>query len=663
MAVLKIAIGKADRSVKQYFSYLTRKSKTKTGLVTTLNCSIKKAPLEMLRTKNLFDKNEGRQFYDFIQTFDIGENITPEHAHKLGIELAQKSFGNNYEVAISTHLDKGYLHNHIMINSVSFTTGKKFNNKRTVLYKLRKINEEILNRENLLTLSELKKQNRKSKNNNSTVKHMSEKGIITDKTYIIDCSNKILKTSNNMNEYINRMASKNIQVVFTDSNTYFNYNDKTYSQKALGKEVSLNELSKSFAKRSSHIILLREAIIAAKEKAVTYDEFINIISREKNITVNQRGEKTLSFTYGKRKPVRIDKLGYSVSDLKSFFIYKKEYDLFNNKFNDIFTNNKNISFNEILEQLNDNGIINYNKLNDKNYIINDKKIPTEVLFREIKTYFSEHINSDDKLIKNIYKHLNKCFSLEDLYDKYRINSTEINDEIILTDKNGYYIMPKEKLNNIFDKNIKRRDIWKSLSVSTSLPGFLAYNGAELKTENNIKKIYIEGVSIESLGIKNSWGKNTLSYECIINKINDNKYYKLNDTNTFRGKLREDIYDLLNRSSDIKDFYFKLHKEYKTKLKGNDICIYDTDLKSYFNIQELTGRNDNNNPLSYNKLIEYFNYKNRESHFQVDVFTNRLLKNLFGAASYKNNKNYNKFSEDYFKYKRKKEENKNNKATV
>lgn len=665
MAVLKITHGKEGTNIKEYYSYLTQKSKTKTKYISALNCGVKKAPLEMLRTKDLYNKKDGRQFYDILQTFDIGDDISPEKAHMLGVELAQKIFGKNYEVAIVTHLDKDYLHNHILINSVSFTTGLKFANKRNDLFSLRKTNEEILKRENLLTIAELKKQNRPGGKNNKAIKHMSERGVIPDKTYIIDCSNKILQSSNNMSEYIGRMAAKNIIVEFTEKNTYFKYNDRTYGQSSLGKEVSLDTLSKAFGKRSSHITLLRAAVIQSKEDSNSYEEFINNIKANKNIVVNERGQKTLSFIYGKRKPVRIEKLGYDITSLKSFFVFKEEYNLFNKHFNQIFQGNKKLTCSKILEIMKDNNIIYYDNIYDNNYIINDKKIPSEMLLREVKSYFNEQEKYKNNTINNIYKYLYKCYCLDDLYNLYNINSTIIKDEIIFTDKKGYYILPKNRVEEIFNTNIKRRDIWKSLSSSASLSAFLAYNAAELKEEKGIQKIFIDDLPIEHLGIKNSWGKNTLSFESIMNKINDNRYFLLNDTNTFRGQLRGHIYEILNKSVDIKDFYFKLNNvyKYKTRLKGDNILIYNPELKKYINLMEMAGRNDDSNPLSYNKLVDYFNAKNKESANHVDYLTVNILKNLFSIGAYRNNKNYNRFNEEYFKYIREKNSKKTKKTTV
>lgn len=91
-----------------------------------INCeSCETAYAEMQETKRRFGKVGGVVGYHFIQSFAPGE-VTPEQAHRIGMAFAEKLFGSRYEVVIGTHLDKAHLHNHIVINSVSFVDGKKY---------------------------------------------------------------------------------------------------------------------------------------------------------------------------------------------------------------------------------------------------------------------------------------------------------------------------------------------------------------------------------------------------------------------------------------------------------------------------------------------------------------------------------------------------------
>lgn len=94
--------------------------------VSGVNCLPETAYEEMTSTKNRFNKGKEKIIgYHLIQSFAEGE-VTPEVAHELGLEYVNEVFGKDFEVVIATHLNTDNVHNHIVINSVSLKTGKKF---------------------------------------------------------------------------------------------------------------------------------------------------------------------------------------------------------------------------------------------------------------------------------------------------------------------------------------------------------------------------------------------------------------------------------------------------------------------------------------------------------------------------------------------------------
>ncbi|MBQ9934325.1 MAG: relaxase/mobilization nuclease domain-containing protein [Lachnospiraceae bacterium] len=97
-------------------------------LVSGVNVSIENARDEMMLTKRQYGKEEGIILWHGYQSFKPGE-VTPEEAHLIGVELAQNLWGNDHEVIVCTHIDKEHIHNHFVINSVSFRTGKKLDAK------------------------------------------------------------------------------------------------------------------------------------------------------------------------------------------------------------------------------------------------------------------------------------------------------------------------------------------------------------------------------------------------------------------------------------------------------------------------------------------------------------------------------------------------------
>ena len=92
--------------------------------VSGINCSPEYARDQMMLTKTHYHKKGGILLWHGYQSFKPRE-VTPEEAHKIGLELAQKLWGDDYEVLVCTHLDTSHIHNHFVVNSVSFRTGKK----------------------------------------------------------------------------------------------------------------------------------------------------------------------------------------------------------------------------------------------------------------------------------------------------------------------------------------------------------------------------------------------------------------------------------------------------------------------------------------------------------------------------------------------------------
>ncbi|MCM1382636.1 MAG: relaxase/mobilization nuclease domain-containing protein, partial [Muribaculaceae bacterium] len=82
------------------------------------------------------------RIHHYVQSFDPKENVSPEEAHKIGIEWAKKTFGENMQVIVSTHLDKGHIHNHFAVCPYDLN-GKRWIDNMNTLKRARKISDEI----------------------------------------------------------------------------------------------------------------------------------------------------------------------------------------------------------------------------------------------------------------------------------------------------------------------------------------------------------------------------------------------------------------------------------------------------------------------------------------------------------------------------------------
>ncbi|MEA4890765.1 MAG: relaxase/mobilization nuclease domain-containing protein [Clostridiaceae bacterium] len=114
------------QSLKDVMDYAVNPSKTEQQyLVSGINCEPTIARQQMIITKQRFDKLDGRTAYHAYQSFKPGET-DPQTAHRIGNQFAQQLWGDRFQVVVATHVDKEHIHNHFVINSVSFLDGKKF---------------------------------------------------------------------------------------------------------------------------------------------------------------------------------------------------------------------------------------------------------------------------------------------------------------------------------------------------------------------------------------------------------------------------------------------------------------------------------------------------------------------------------------------------------
>ena len=117
--------------LKKLMDYAENPSKTeKRYLVSGVNCLPELAYERMMETKRRYGKPGGIVAYHGYMSFKPGE-VMPEQCHALGVELAKRLWGERFEMIVATHQDREHLHNHFVVNSVSFKDGAKFRCNKT----------------------------------------------------------------------------------------------------------------------------------------------------------------------------------------------------------------------------------------------------------------------------------------------------------------------------------------------------------------------------------------------------------------------------------------------------------------------------------------------------------------------------------------------------
>ena len=154
MAITKYKVIK--KNLDAVINYAMNGEKTENGvLVSAINCMPQTAYSQMMLTKKAFHKEDGRLGYHIIQSFN-GNEISPDKCNKIGIELAQQLWGDKYQVIVCTHTNKKNVHNHIVLNSVSFLDGSKYHNSNVEIALLRETNDDICKRYGLSIIKSTK---------------------------------------------------------------------------------------------------------------------------------------------------------------------------------------------------------------------------------------------------------------------------------------------------------------------------------------------------------------------------------------------------------------------------------------------------------------------------------------------------------------------------
>ena len=134
----------AEDTLGGIVSYVGRDEATnQKSLVYGIRCHKDTAVQDMIAVKRKFKKTDGVIAYHGYQSFAEGE-VTPDTAHEIGKALAKELWGNRYQVLITTHLDKdSHIHNHFVINTVSYVDGKKYHRTKQDYYRMREVSDRL----------------------------------------------------------------------------------------------------------------------------------------------------------------------------------------------------------------------------------------------------------------------------------------------------------------------------------------------------------------------------------------------------------------------------------------------------------------------------------------------------------------------------------------
>ena len=152
MAITKIHPIKSTLNLA--ISYITNADKTdEEVLISTNKCHASTAHTQFMKRREEHNIRGTVLARHLIQSFLPGET-TPEKAHQIGLELCKKILKDEYEFVLSTHIDKGHIHNHIIFNNVNMATGKCYQSNKRSYHQIRYQSDKLCKDNNLSVIDE-----------------------------------------------------------------------------------------------------------------------------------------------------------------------------------------------------------------------------------------------------------------------------------------------------------------------------------------------------------------------------------------------------------------------------------------------------------------------------------------------------------------------------
>ena len=216
MAILKAIgnTGKSKSSLRNVINYVGKKAEATQGIL----CSndYEKIYEQFNQTKDFYNKNEGWQYKHYVISFEAKDNITKDEALKISEDFIENNL-KGYEGFIAIHNDKN-LHSHIVINSVSLETGKKYNESSKDYARIKDNLHNYLEQNYNLKKVEKKEQNIASYNKNKykVIENDLTKNKKSDIVNLAKSYNSCLKDSLSKEDFIKKMKVKGYDVKWSD---------------------------------------------------------------------------------------------------------------------------------------------------------------------------------------------------------------------------------------------------------------------------------------------------------------------------------------------------------------------------------------------------------------------------------------------------------------
>ena len=193
-------------TLKAAIDYICNPDKTDGKLlVSAFGCAAETADIEFEWTRrHAIDKGThlGRHL---IQAFEPGE-VSPEEAHEIGMQLAKEILGGKYEFVLTTHIDKGHIHNHLIFNAVSITDHKYYHSNKRSYHEIRRASDRLCREHGLSVIIPGRDKGK------SYIEHQAVQNGTSYKAKLKAAIDWLIPTSSNLEDLLARLQREGYEV-------------------------------------------------------------------------------------------------------------------------------------------------------------------------------------------------------------------------------------------------------------------------------------------------------------------------------------------------------------------------------------------------------------------------------------------------------------------
>jgi len=244
MAIIKAVNSKA--SIGKGINYITNKEKTEERLIAGKDCNPETAIDEMKAIKELYNKTDGRQYKHYVMSFNPNDpEMNIEKAHEVGKKFMENEEKfKNHQVIMATHIDKGHIHNHFIVNSVNMENGKKYRESKKDLEKLKDHLRKLEKEYNIMRDDKSREQGKIVINNQAKYQAIKRDFEGNYKSYVLETANAVKNAQEkaiSKEDFIKKMEQQGYQTNWKETSKHI-----TFINKETTKRVRLANLEKTF---------------------------------------------------------------------------------------------------------------------------------------------------------------------------------------------------------------------------------------------------------------------------------------------------------------------------------------------------------------------------------------------------------------------------------